>query len=102
MQRICVVQDRFEIEGKGLVLACVTHDDTLRLEAGKLIEIRLASSPAIRTRILGFELLRNDWSPHKPKNMAVLVPLEIGLENVPRESEIWAQMAQQGVQRDGP
>lgn len=100
MQHICTVKDCFDIKGKGIALTCAAHDDSLIIPVGSEIEIRQPGAVTIHTRALGFELLRNSWSPHLPRNMGVLVPQAIGLHNVARESEIWACIAQPALQSD--
>jgi len=90
MQRIFTVLDRFDIPGKGLALTGVTEDDSLVIENGSTVIIKRADLPDIETRSLGFELMRNDWSPHKPKNMALLLPDNLKKEDVPEKSEVWS------------
>jgi hypothetical protein len=85
--------DQFDLSGKGTGVTCITHDDSLRLHSGNKVVIKRPSLPDLEVEILGFEVLRNDWSPQKPHNFAILLPASIGAKNVPRDSEIWAEVA---------
>ena len=89
-QRVFIVCDRFEIEGKGLVLTGVTHDDSLRIKNGAIVLIKRPMLPDIEAVSLGFEVFRNDWSPQKPRNFGLLIASSVGIGNVPPQSEIWA------------
>lgn len=91
IQPVFTVIYRFEITVEGLALAGITHDDTLRIRHGSHVIIKRPGLTDIETEALGFELLRNTWSPHKPRNMALLIPAEVGSENVPPESQIWSK-----------
>jgi hypothetical protein len=92
MQRIFTVVDRFEIAGKGLALIGITDDDSLIIRDGSRVTIKRPGMDDIETFALGLELLRNTWSPHKPRNIALLIPNDVGLENVPPKSEVWSVM----------
>lgn len=90
MTRIFTVVDRFEIAGKGLALTGITDDDSLSVKDGSIVTIKRPGLADIETHALGFQIMRNCWSPHKPRNMALLIPSDVGLENVPPNSEIWS------------
>jgi hypothetical protein len=89
MQKIFTIKDRFDIPGKGLALTGITENDNLCLEIGSTITIKRLSTVNIQAEVLGFELLKNCFSPNKPRNMAILVNADIGLMNVPVDSEVW-------------
>jgi hypothetical protein len=89
-QCIFTVVDRFDIKGKGTVLTGITKDDSLRLRAGDCITIKRPSLPDIESEVLGFEVFRNDWSPHKPRNFGILLPESISIGDVPANSE-WSK-----------
>ncbi len=89
MERIFAVLDLFEIPEKGLVLTGVPEDDSKSIHEGSTVMLKRPDLPDLVTVALGFELMRNCWSPHKPRSMALLVPIKVGLENVPLRSEVW-------------
>ncbi|GEP46098.1 hypothetical protein [Brevifollis gellanilyticus] len=89
MERIFVVLDRFEIPGKGLALTGAIEDDSKQIHEGSTVMLKRPGLPDLLTVATGFELIRNCWSPHKPRNVVLLIPIEVGLENVPLKSEVW-------------
>jgi hypothetical protein len=91
-QLVFVVIDRFDIPGKGIALTGITHDDSLHIPIGADITIKRFSLPDIQSQALGFEVLRNCWSPDKPRNFSVLFTAIIGAKNVPPNSEIWCDI----------
>jgi hypothetical protein len=91
-QLVFVVIDRFDIAGKGTALTGITHDDSLYIPIGADITIKRPSLPNIHSEALGFEVLRNCWSPNEPRNFCILLPATIGAENVPPNSEIWCDI----------
>jgi hypothetical protein len=91
-QLVFVVIDRFDVHGKGTALTGIAHDDSLHIPIGTDITIKRSSLPDIQSQALGFEVLRNCWSPNKPRNFCVLLPTIIGAENVPLNSEIWCDI----------
>lgn len=92
MNKIFVIEDKFEIEGKGIALQGVTEDDSMEFHAGDVAVIKQAYLQEITTEVLGFELMRNSWSPHKPRNMCILISSEIGIENIELKSEVWSNV----------
>lgn len=90
MNRIFVVMDRFDIKGKGLCLVGTPTDEASPLEVGQKVIIRRMGRPEIETVILGFEQLRNCFSPHLPRPFAVLVSESFAADDVPSGSEVWA------------
>jgi hypothetical protein len=91
-QRIFVVIDRFNLAGKGTLLTGITHDDSLCIPVGAEITIKRPSLPDLQAETLGFEVFRNCWSPHQPRNFCILLPASIGAENLPPDSEIWCDI----------
>ena len=92
MKKLFVIEDKFEIEGKGIALIGVPDDDAKKLEKGDVIIIKQGDAREINTQVLGFELMRNSWSPHKPRNMCVLISSEVGFGNIESKSELWASV----------
>lgn len=89
MKKVFIVEDKFEIEGRGIALTGVTEDDTLKLAIGEIAIIKQKKLPEISAEVLGFELMRNCWSPHKPRNMCLLLSSDIGINNIELKSEVW-------------
>lgn len=92
MIKIFVVEDIFEVKDKGIALVGVTEDDFLSIKDDDVILLKQPELPDIETTILGFELMRNSWSPHKPRNMCILIPASVGIENIERKSEVWGSI----------
>lgn len=92
MKKVFVIEDKFEINGKGIALVGIAEDDSLRLQKGDIAVIKQANSHALTVEVLGFELMRNTWSPQKPRNMSILIPSEIGIENIKLKSEVWGNV----------
>jgi hypothetical protein len=84
--------DQFEIAEKGIAATCIAEDDSLRLTPGIAVVLRRTGTPDVQTELLGFEVFRNDWSPHKPRNFGLLLPAKLGLSAVPRHTEVWANV----------
>ena len=92
MKKVFVIEDKFEINGKGIVLVGITEDDSLKFQNGDIAVIKQANSHEVSVEVLGFELMRNTWSPHKPRNMSILIPSNIGIENIKLKSEVWGNV----------
>lgn len=92
MKKVFVIEDKFEISGKGIALVGVTDDDSKVFQKGDIVVIKQSSSKDINAEVLGFELMRNTWSPHKPRNMSILIPSSIGIENIGLKSEVWGNV----------
>jgi translation elongation factor EF-Tu-like GTPase len=82
------VQDTFEIQGRGLVVAtdCAIGDCDFRLKLGDEIEIRNELRPWLRTRITGIEFA-DPYSPVRP--FAFLLPREVYKGDVEVGAEVW-------------
>jgi hypothetical protein len=93
MKKIFVIEDRFEINGRGIALIGVTDDDSMEFKKGDVALIKQANSHDIHVEVLGFELMRNTWSPDKPRNMSILVPSDTDIENISFKSEVWSSRA---------
>ena len=90
MNKIFIIKDKFEIKDKSIIaLTGVTHDDSLAITPGEPVIIKQKNLPNIEAKAISFELLRNCWSPHKPRNMALAIDLSIGVDNIELESEVW-------------
>jgi hypothetical protein len=91
-QLVFVVVDRFDIVGKGTALTGITHDDSPHIPIGADVTVKRPSLPDIQSKVLGFEVLRNCWSPNEPRNFCILLPAIIAAENVPPNSEVWCDI----------
>jgi hypothetical protein len=91
-QLVFVVVDRFDIVGKGTALTGITHDDSPHIPIGADVTVKRPSLPDIQSKVLGFEVLRNCWSPEEPRNFCILLPAIIAAENVPPNSEVWCNI----------
>ncbi|MCC4590413.1 hypothetical protein LL974_04590 [Xanthomonas campestris pv. cannae] len=91
-QIIFIVIDRFSIEGKGTALTGITQDDSLAIPVGAIITIKRPNLSDIQSIALGFEVFRDAWSPHKPRNFGILLPAEIDIDDIPPKSEIWCDV----------
>jgi len=92
MEKIFIIEDAFEIPGKGIALVGITEDDSLSLQEGDIAILKQPNLPELEVMVLGFELMRNSWSPHKPRNMCLLVPESVGINNIEQESEVWGNV----------
>ena len=92
MKKVFVIEDKFEIKGKGIALMGVPEDDSHKLKVGESVVIKQNSLAEIKAEVLGFELMRNCWSPHKPRNMSLLLSAEIGVNNIELKSEVWCNI----------
>ncbi len=89
MTRAFTILDKFVLEGKGIALLGVPFPELVdcSLSEGAGIEVRSAGAVVVRTKIVGFELMRNCWSPQKPRGMAVLVDTDDF--ELPKVAEVW-------------
>jgi len=92
MTPVFQILDQFEIE-KGLVLtgSPMPHAEDHKLEEGANVEIRSAGRTVLSSKVAGFELMRNCWSPHGPRPMAVLLKAE-RLDSI-EGAELWIDEA---------
>lgn len=92
MTPVFQILDQFEIE-KGLVLTGLpmSHAENHKLEEGANIEIRSAGRTLLASKVAGFELMRNCWSPHRPRPMAVLLKAKL-LDSI-EDAELWIDEA---------
>ncbi len=91
MVRAFKIYDKFVIEGKGVALtgAPFPEVDGFYLAEDVGVEVRSDGAPILRTKSRGFELLRNTWSPHKPRDMAVLI--SVADFRLPKDAELWVE-----------
>src|ERR1044071_114375 len=91
-RRIFTIRDKFDVPGKGLALVGFPFVETEnhRLNSGATIRIVSNAREVLTTTIAGFELLRNTWSPEKPRGMAVLIGAAVDVHVIPEGSEVWA------------
>jgi len=92
MKKVFVIEDKFEIDGKGIALVGVTDDDSQKIGEGESIIIKDIGAQDLNVKVLGFELMRNCWSPHKPRNMCLLISSSVGIDNIQIKSEVWANV----------
>ncbi|MES2736776.1 MAG: hypothetical protein V4672_10690 [Verrucomicrobiota bacterium] len=93
MTRVFKIIDKYVIEGKGIALSGIPFlevaDCGLAKEAE--VEVKSAGLGIAKTKLAGFELMRNCWSPHKPKAMCVLLNLEDF--ELPKDAELWIEVS---------
>ncbi|MBU2708708.1 hypothetical protein KCM76_22135 [Zooshikella marina] len=89
VKKVFIVEDKFAIKGKGIVITGVPEGHSLKVYEGDEIYIKQKLSKDIRTTVLKLELFRNCWSPHKPRNLGLLIPKQIGIENVELKSVVF-------------
>ena len=92
MQKIFVIKDKFEIDDKGIALVGVTENESLLFQKGDRATLKQPNFPELKVEVLGFELMRNCWSPHKPRNMCLLISKSVGINNIEQESEVWGNV----------
>lgn len=92
MIEVFKVMDTFVIEGKGIVLVGITKDESLKIPDRVGVVIQNVNGDKIFKQSLGFELLRNCFSPHKPRNMALLVKNEGEDPNNYLGSIVWSNV----------
>jgi hypothetical protein len=73
MIEVFKILDAFIFRDKGILLTGITKDESLRILDGQNVVIRASDGGEVNKVSLGFELMRNCWSPHKLRNMALLV-----------------------------
>jgi hypothetical protein len=91
-QLVFTVEDSFDVPDKGTVITGVTHDDSLRITAGATVSLRRPGLTELVEQAVSFEVFPNCFSPEKPRNFALLLPESVGAANVPRHSEVWADI----------
>jgi translation elongation factor EF-Tu-like GTPase len=81
------VEDVFQISGRGCVVVPAIPRSSLdfQLDANDSIQLRNPDGRVLHTYIAGIEIL---CSP-KVDRMAFLLPGNITIQDVPRETEIW-------------
>ncbi|HEY1083268.1 MAG TPA: hypothetical protein VGE29_13455 [Prosthecobacter sp.] len=91
MTRVFKAVEKFVIEGKGIAVMGLPFPEAAgcTLVKGTEIEIRSPGLAIVKTRLAGFELMRNCWSPHKPRVMCVL--LNVGDFELPEDAELWIE-----------
>lgn len=91
MMFLCVVEDVFEITGRGCVLVPGLSDKSppgSRLRTGQMIELRKADGTVLRTHLLAVDYLdRLDASWCVP----VVLPPGVGKADVSRGTEVWIE-----------
>ena len=92
MKKLFVVKDKFEVKGKGIALVGITENESLSLKKGDIAYIKQPSLPPIEVEVLGFELMRNTWSPHKKRSMCIQLSGAVGINNIELEAEIWGDV----------
>lgn len=92
MKKVFIIEDKFEVVGKGIALVGITDDDSQKIVEGESVLIKEVGLQDIDTKALGFELMRNCWAPHKPRNMCLLIPNTVGIDNIRIKSEVWANV----------
>jgi hypothetical protein len=83
--------DAFDIEGKGTVVIGFPQIDESQVPIGVTISLRRAGHEDSSFDVLDRELMRNDWSPHKPRPLALLISRQYLASTIPPGSEIWLQ-----------
>ena len=86
------MKDKFEVAGKGIALVGITEDESLSLKKGDIAYIKQPSLSPIEIEVLGFELMRNTWSPQKKRNMCIQLSEAVGINNIELEAEIWGNV----------
>jgi hypothetical protein len=91
MIRAFTIHDKFVLEGKGIALVGTPFPETVncRLSEGTKVEVRSGGVVFVTAKLAEFELMRNCWSPHLPRGMAVLVKIKDF--NLPEDAELWAE-----------
>ncbi|MFZ6642691.1 hypothetical protein ACO0LL_23405 [Undibacterium sp. TC4M20W] len=90
MYKLFELDDVFEIKGKGLALAGIAGDKELALPVkASVIFAKKQNSDFLPLTLLDAEYMRNCWSPHKPKNMILLVAIDEVTRDLERGVEIW-------------
>jgi hypothetical protein len=89
MTKALEILDAFDIEGKGTVIIGLPEIEESRIPKGSTIYLCRAGYDDSSFEVLGRELMRNDWSPHKPRSLALLISHEHLASAIPRGSEVW-------------
>jgi hypothetical protein len=91
MSRVFSIADKFTLPKKGVVFTGepFPEAENCRLAEGAIISVRTDGKEVLSAPMLGFELMRNTWSPHKPRTMAVLIGEEFAAHVIPERAEVW-------------
>jgi hypothetical protein len=89
MTKVLEILDVFDIEGKGTVIIGVPQIEESRVPQGSAICVRRSGQDDSSFEVLDRELMRNDWSPDKPRSLALLISREHLAKTIPRGSEVW-------------
>lgn len=93
MTRVFKILDKYVIEGKGIALSGIPFLEVVDccLVKGAEVEVKSASLGIANSKLAGFELMRNCWSPHKPRAMCVLLNVEDF--ELPKDAELWIEVS---------
>lgn len=89
MTKVLTILDVFDIAGKGTVIIGVPDIEETRVPKGSSVLLRRAGCEDARFEVLDRELMRNDWAPHKPRSLALLISRDYLAEVIPSGTEVW-------------
>jgi hypothetical protein len=89
MQKLFNIHDVFDIEGKGTVIMGVSEIGESEVALGTPVCVRNASAVMFEGSVLDKELMRNCFSPEKPRSLALLISREHVGGSIPRGAEAW-------------
>lgn len=86
-----VIQDAFDADGKGTVIIGIPEIAESRIVKGSVIFLRCPAQDDSSIEVLDRELMRNCWSPDKPRALALLISRKRLAASIPRNSEVWVE-----------
>ena len=88
-REILVVEDTFDLKGRGLVITGLVEDDAPKLRKGDRIEILQPNGSKINSIVVGVEMIGRKCFPvpNQKENLAFMVK-DLLKEDVPRGSVI--------------